>query len=701
MQQGSRLKNAFNALFGPSNSANFVGAQSLGTWNPINTLLNHYHSDAYASAYPSIRAIANEYMTVRPFAIDKNGKKVPHPVIDALYHPNQADSSVAFAEKIAVATLALPKTYVLVWRREGREAKAGGDFTTDTIGGFTFLEGMGITRREGKTYYNVGAQEFTEDEVLVLPGGVNAHSLYEGYSPTEAARRWIKLDDYIADYQAGFFENGAVPAGQFIITAATKTQFDDIVDTLQKRHRGAGKNGNVTYAHRPVDPATNKPIDAQIEWVPFAQSNKDIDFKNLFEQTNKRIDLAYGVPQIVKGVDDAATYANAQVAERGFSKRAVFPLLLRNYTQLTHELNRITNGLGVAISFEYDIPTVSDEELVDAQRKVADTSVITTMTTAGYSLDSVVDAFELPLTYKLLKTDNSQPVIDDDKPDVDEGNEVDESPDPDKIDGVTPLNNKPTRPKSEKSNKEKIEEATRNFMQAQIDIAVAALPTEDSVSNAVDAPTKEQSEALFIDEVLATVVTVMVAEGELQYPEGVALLEAAGVSTESLTDFVLSDSAQDEYRAYLKRVGGTYSDETAESIRNILADANESGWTRKETEEALQNIMNTDDWRVTRLARSELNRAESMGGLESMKQIQNQSGYTFEKALSHAGNPELPCEFCQALDDQWVKVNEPVVALNQVVDGVDGGTYVNDFTDLQAGDVHPNGKGHMEYRLAS
>jgi phage portal protein BeeE len=382
-------------------------------------------------------------MTVLPKAIDKNGKTVQNnAIVNALFHPNLADSVVSFSEKIAVSTLVLPKTYLLVWRNEGGVAKPGGDFGArgSNIAGFTFLERPGITRRDGKTYYNVGAQEFSENEVIVLPGGVNPHSLYDGYSPTEASVKWITLDGYIADFQKGFFENNAIPSGMFVITAPSVKEYEDIVTMLQSRHRGAGNNNNVTYSHKPIDKNTGKPAEAQIEWIPFQQSNKDIDFKSLFQQANSRIDQAYGVSQFIKGVDDAPNYATAQVSEANFSKRAVKPLLMRNYAQITHELNRITGGLGIAITFTYAIPAVADQEKVEAETNKLNGELVTLMVEKGYTVGSVVDAFDLPKRLKLLSKTDDKSTIENDKPEVDDGKEVVKSPDPDKIDGVTPLN---------------------------------------------------------------------------------------------------------------------------------------------------------------------------------------------------------------------------------------------------------------------
>lgn len=665
---------------------NFIGHPTFATHNPY-SFLNSVSSDGFASAYPSIRAISHEYMTIRPHAIDANGKTVDHPVINALYHPNQLDSSVAFFEKMAVSTLALKKTYILVWRREGNEAKPGGEITPDNIAGFTFLEFPGITRRDGRTFYNIGSQEFSDKEVMTLPGGVDPKDLYGGYSPSEAARAWIKLDDYIADYQAGFFENGAVPAGQFLITAPTVKEYNDTVDMLEARHRGAGKNGNVTYSHRPIDPNSGKPAEAQITWTPFAQSNKDIDFKNLFAQTNKRIDLAYGVPQIVKGVDDAATYANAQVAEKGFAKRAVYPLALRNYTQITHELNRITDGLGVAVTFTYEIPIVADEEKVEAETKAIHATVITTMVESGFSLDSIVDAFELSNAYKLLKKDESAPVIDNDKPDVDEGGEVTSAPDPKKIDGVTPVN------KMELSDEQKLEAIAKQYMQIQVDRVIEEY--KDEPTNEVEPAPTEAELDVFVAAMLAIIVGILIEKGESEYAAGISL---AGVSASDLQGFTLTEGAQDAYRGYLRRVGTTYGEDTAESIRGVLLESRDSGLSRAETEKALKAILERDDYRVKRLARTELNHSQAQGSLEGMRELATETGVEFEKALDHSG--VVPCEFCQTYEGRWFPLDSSILGLGETVVGTEGTIFINDFVDYDAGDIHPNGRGAMIYRRA-
>lgn len=712
--------NPFNLLRGQTrrharnqgSDHNFVGATSFRDWNPGYSFLNHYSSDAYDSAYPSIRAITNEYMTIMPYAINaKKERQENNPIINALYHPNQQDSAVSFFEKMAVSTLFHKKTYILVWRREGGVAKPGGDFGPkgQNIAGFTFLEFPAIERREGRTYYRIGSQEFNDNEVLVLPGGVHPNNLYGGYSPSEASRKWGKLDDYIADYQAGFFENNAIPAGEFVITAPTGTEYNDIVDKLQARHKGAGKNNNVTYTHRPVNPEDGKPMSAQIEWIPFGQSNKDIDFKYLFEQVNKRIDTAYGVPAIVKGIDSAATYANAQVAEATFSKRAVRPLALRNYAQLTHELNRITGGIGVAITFQYDIPAIADEENVRAEMKIKLVTALNALVDKGYTVDQAIRALELPDSFKALLEPKAPA---DDNAEVDEGDEVTDAPDPEEIDGVKPLNKNPkaakskgaaksTDPKAQLSQddvelyEEQLSIVVRDHMSKQIEDYIATL--DDDAQNAEGDPTEADTDD-FNEAMLLVIIAIMQATGDLEYVSGLALLVAAGVKTDGVTPYTVGTQAIDDYRKYLRGVAESYGGDTASSIRSVLSRSQVEGWDRNRLETELRNIMNTDEWRVKRLATTEVNRSQAVGSIDSMEQIEDESGAVIEKSLQHTGG-DPPCEFCAVWIDYWLPVKELMIQKNTTITGAEGGVMVYTWDDNKGHDVHANGHCRPQFRV--
>lgn len=692
---------------GSNFSRSWGGIESVG-------MFGHYTSQTYASAYPSIRAISAEYMQVLPYAIDGNGKPTEHDVITALYHPNREDSVVSFSEKVAVSTLVRPKTYLLVWRKDGKVARPGGDFRkkSNKIAGFTFLERPVVERKNGNTFYKVGTDTYTENEVLVLPGGVDPQNLYSGYSPSEAARRWVKLDDYIADYQAGFFENGAIPAGMFTVTAATDTDYNDAVDALEAKHRGAGKNNNVTYSHRPVgQEGQNNP--AGIEWTPLQQANKDIDFKNLFEQTNRRIDTAFGVPGVVKGVDGEAKYDNAEVAEATFAKRAVYPLLLRNYTQLTHELNRITGGLGIAIAFDYEIPSVADSEKVKAETKQVEAGLITSLTTAGYSLDSIVNAFDLSNRYKLLKKGTEPAVIDNPKPEVDEGNEVTDAPNPEIIGGdyyvrSTAEAAKSTNPKASSRTKitqEEIdaelglEDASRKYLNTQVERVINDLDgdgVEDILLSDSPEPTEEELDT-FVDEAFVVILSILIFQGLLGKQEAIDIANDNDIPTTGIGDFVLSDLVQERYKTYLRRVGVSYGSDTAASIRAVLAQADIDGLGRDQIIRNLRQIPGLDEYRVKRLAVTELNRSSGMAKIEGFKQLADETGTQWEKGLVHANTPKD--QYCLATVGVYVPLDDSYFPVGGTIIGTDGGILVNNWVNNECVGIHPNCEGRPDIRL--
>jgi len=473
------------------------------------------------------------------------------------------------------------------------------------------------------------------------------------------------------------------------------------IGTLQLRPfldtYNTGKNGNVVYTPRPIDQNTGKEAHAQIEWIPFAQSNKDIDFKNLFEQTNKRIDMAYGVSQFIKGVDDAPNYATAEVSEAGFAKRAVKPLALRIYTTITHELNRITNGLGVAITFKYEIPAIADAEKVKAETRTLDANIVNTLITAGWSLNSIVDALQLPQSYKLLKKEEVTAVIENDKPDVDDGGEVNNSPDPSKIDtfsnsihqhngGCSCTNPKAT---TDDTYQKRIKSVARKFMQSQIDKAIADVEKENNPTNEVSGDYTNDDLETFTTEALLVITSLLIDKGSIQYEEGIQIVLNAGLNADMLTGFALTQDKLDAYKAYLTNVGKSYASDTQTAIQSVLSKAKIEELTYKDIQKNLKNLTSLEEWRVTRLARTETARAGGEASLYAMEDIQAETGYIVKKIWNTSGVD--PCEFCRTMaSTDAISVSSAFVQVGGRINGVDGGILTNDFVDMNTANAHPN-----------
>lgn len=406
--------------------------EDLGWVNVASGTYENYKANDYENAYPSITKITNKLMMIKPYTVNGDGEKQDSAVERALYHPNTINSSVEFREALGLMYLVHPKTHILVWRNDNGIAVPGGRITSDNIAGFTFMEGVTSITVAGHTTYTLttetGSRTFTDQEVVTLRG-LNPYAINSGgYSATLAARKWTTIDDYIAQYQQGFFQNGAVPTGEFIITASTPTEFKDIVNKMKERHRGAGKNNNVTYTHRPIDPNSGKPLNAQIEWIPFATPNRELSLQELFDQANKKIDGAFGVPASIRGVGENNNYATARTDQQNFMEGVVDPIALKIWTGFTHELNRITGGLGVMIDYDIVIPAIADEEKVQEETKEIKDRRVQAWLDKGYSLSSIKEYLTSGDIEALEISEVVEVKVDD--PDIDEGKEVEGAPDP-------------------------------------------------------------------------------------------------------------------------------------------------------------------------------------------------------------------------------------------------------------------------------
>lgn len=691
-------------------ASNDANSHPVGYYRSMPLAYSFYKGNSYDNTYPSIKAIVNKFIVIRPYAIDANGKplkKNPN-IVNALYRPNRQMSATDFREALAVMALVHPKVYLLLWRYEGNTAYAGGEITEDNFAGLTFLEGVSEIVSDGKKYYQCGGKTYSENEVIEIFSGYDPYNLSRGYAPSNAIQKWANVDDYIAAYQAGFFENGAVPAGQFIITAKNADEFNDIVAKMQASHRGSGRNNNVIYAHRPIDPATGAATSAQIEWVPFAQTNKEMSLDSVFKQANDKIDSAFGVPASIRGVNDNNTYASVRVDEQIFIKYTVEPFATKIYSRLTHELNRITGGLGYAITFDLEVPGIAEEEKIEAEKKMIEFNLINQAVTNGYSLDSVVDAFGLSKGYKLLKQGYTPPVIVNDKPEVDEGDEVEDAPDSAQLSSAD--KSKFAKPKSGDHHKctcdhkayvptkqeqkfiDDVSSVLRDQMNRQIERAIESNELNKDTSDA-----DEEEAVKTAQEILVFVVAYMLTSGQVTYTEGIELLKTHNIPIDATSEFVISTVTRADYQAYLTNVAKSYASNTADSIRKVLAQGQTMGLNKEELATRLREIMQTDEWRVQRLARTEEHRSANRSSVDAMSQLMHETGAKIYKVWRTVSAE--PCEFCKSMDGRRELVTDSFLPKGESVVGVDGGIFNNTFVDVDAADLHPNCHCRVKYEV--
>ena len=682
----------------------------------------------YDNAYPNVKAISNAFLDIIPYAINEKGEEIKNArLTKVLAQPKVGMSGAEFREALAVSALTHRKTYLLVWRSENGQAKAGGRITKDNITGFTFIENADIRiNKDGSKLYKVGTDFFTDKEVIEITSGIDPYDLSAGYSPSIAIKKWANVDDYIVDYQAGFFENGAVPSGQFVITAGSVEQFNEIVDMMQERHRSSGNNNNVQYIHRPVA-SDGSPVSAQIEWIPFSQPNSQLGLKDIFEETNKKLDSAFGVPSSIRGVNDHNTYASVKVDEQIFIKYTVKPFATKIWTKFISELNRITGGMGYGLAFDIEVPNLADEEKVESEKKKVDLDIITQALASGFELDDIITAFELPEAYKTLKiTQNAK--TDEQNPKVLSHShkctcgcgEITKALDP----KGKKLENK-IREVLDSFTDEKIKKTiSDNF---GISKAVEEEWTEEEIQEYLEQlselevqPATNEAKSKYASVISIAVLGYILTRGKTQYNSGLKLVENAvnsgeikvansllddngKLAVDRLSGYAVTSQTTQAYTQRLATILESYDNQITTAIRGQLANIyNEVSATGRPMRrdviiERIKQVSDLDEWRAERIARTEENYARQLSQIDAMLDIKNKLNIKIMKKWICLGSN--PCEFCQSMNGSVEELDKPFVPFMGTIEGKDGGIMFNNYAPMESANAHPNCNCKLDFIL--
>lgn len=155
------------------------------------------------------------------------------------------------------------------------------------------------------------------------------------------------------------------------------------------------------------------------------------------------------------------------------------------------------------------------------------------------------------------------------------------------------------------------------------------------------------------------------------------------VSNPAVQEFV------DTYTARLANQVGNY---TQVQLRSLLGDGLDKGETIAELTTRVRSWADENDptradaWRAERIARTESGRAFTTGERQAWKQSGVVKGATWLLAPG-------ACEFCQAaaaeFESKMVGLDQPFYTVGTVLKGVNGGTMVLDYMDVNGGDLHP------------
>ena len=156
---------------------------------------------------------------------------------------------------------------------------------------------------DGYLYGEPGSrqQTFKPEEVMPLTL-FNPFSSVTGMSPLASVRKTMILELFMQEFNIKFFENGATLGGvvSMKLGVGDQAKADQLADRMNERHKGVGN------AHR------WQIITGAEEVTELGKSMKDLQYDEGLQRMMQKVLMVCGVPPVVAGSLDGATYANTE-----------------------------------------------------------------------------------------------------------------------------------------------------------------------------------------------------------------------------------------------------------------------------------------------------------------------------------------------------------------------------------------------------
>lgn len=349
----------------------------------------------YENLFAQVRPLIDAMKCVMPYGVTDRGTKLPEartPELAWLRNPNDDMGWSEFADLMFATWLTEDELDIHLWRNK-----------SDKVIGYTIIPPecriyLGYGRWEWQVMTTEGIEVLDEDQVMRLRFSRSPRDIQRGVSPASAVRIWAQIDDLIAQYQRAYFENGAIPATITFITASTQEKYEATRRELENHLKGARNRNKTVYAWRQFDNDNGQSVD-QVEVKTIQGNNSTLAIREIVEIVNDRLNKAVGVSNFILGDDSSAKYDNAELSDHQFTKRRVYPALVSFWNQFQHELDRLTGGLGYGISFDLDIPELTEREKAKAEIARIRGEALVNLISAGASGPAAIQALGLPDTW--------------------------------------------------------------------------------------------------------------------------------------------------------------------------------------------------------------------------------------------------------------------------------------------------------------
>ena len=616
----------------------------------------------YENLFAQVRPLIDEMKVVMPYGVTDRGTRLPEqrtPELAWLKNPNDEMGWAEFADVMFATWLTEDELDIHLHRdQRGR------------VIGYTIIPPecriyLGYGLWEWQVMTTEGYKVLTEDEVMRLRFSRSPRDIQRGVSPASSVKVWAQIDDLISQYQRAYFQNGAIPATITFITASTYEKYDATRKELEHKLKGANNRNKTVYAWRQFDNDTGKSVD-QIEVKTIQGNNSTLAIKEIVDIVNDRLNKSIGVSNFILGDDSSAKYDNAELSDHQFTKRRVYPALMSFWNQFQHELERLLGGLGYGISFDLEIPELTERTKAKAEIARIRGEALTNLIEGGATGESAVKALGLPDCWLPAANDLYVKAL------------VTKEPAPISIDYSVP---KPTEATVDKVSEDvnKKEEKVDIVHGHKCECHKDALPPMDDNEKKVYDLLLQYAETLMneapnadLDKLITDLTEIMdeiAQEGEVEGAKALQLLADKDVADEIYktvknNDIYVSEALKNRIANRASLLATGYSDYTKNIVEETLAGT--ENLTANEIKQKLSEVMPKE--RAELIARNETLYAIRSGRLEQDEQLAEKYGLHV-KLVWRTSNDSDVCPICAAMEGQTVDLGKAFTDTVKLEDG--------------------------------
>jgi HK97 family phage portal protein len=242
--------------------------------------------------------------------------------------------------------------------------------------------------------YTIGGETvpLTREQV-VYERRMNPFDPWRGLSPVASLVIDVDADRAASIWNAVFFKNGAEPGG--VLQLKRKEIMDD--------HEWARWVEHWKQSHQGASNAHTVAVMEMGEFIPSQYTQRDMQFVQLRDFSEKRVKQAYRISKAMLGEVDDVNRANNEAQLNMFARSIVRPRLKRLRRALNEKFLprfRVANTIngvtrGGTLEFDFVDPTEADVEAARADQ-TANVTAAMALVGAGADWDQTLAAFKLP-----------------------------------------------------------------------------------------------------------------------------------------------------------------------------------------------------------------------------------------------------------------------------------------------------------------